>query len=247
MKKVLLPILFLALFFSGCIALKTSTPDVARIPAKFDFTPPSRAKVGSASLTIALVKTSYVQKDAAENLMSPYSDMASHMAEDFKELLTAKGFTVRGPFDSRDRMTYNDKLSTDIAVTVNIDLKRDYNRKYKYDPGMGVILPANYKMSGQITLSPTLNIIANSPQYGELIWEKNISLDPVNFTYTGTLKWANIPEWPEELKQDNEVYNAFSKELDTIYLQALELAWQQIDLAEMKSVADQAKKADKKN
>jgi hypothetical protein len=45
----------------------------------------------------------------------------------------------------------------------------------------------------------------------------------------------------EELNKDNQVYNTLSKELEKFYTKTPALAWQQIDPAEMKSVADQAK------
>ena len=101
-------------------------------------------------------------------------------------------------------------------------------------------------MSGEITLSGNLVINAKSSQYGELIWKKNIALDPASFTYTGSLTWDGVPTMAEELNKDNKVYNTLSTELEKFYIKALKLAWQQIDPMEMKTVAEQAKKADKK-
>ena len=101
-------------------------------------------------------------------------------------------------------------------------------------------------MFGQVTLAGTLVINAKSAQYGELIWKKNISLESSSFTYIGSLTWTGVPTMADELKQDNKVYNAISLELEKFYLKALGLAWQQIDPAEMKTVGEQAKKADKK-
>lgn len=42
------------------------------------------------------------------------------------------------------------------------------------------------------------------------------------------------------------MYNLVGQELNKIYTEAMDLAWQQIDVAEMKTVAEQAKKADKR-
>ncbi len=89
-------------------------------------------------------------------------------------------------------------------------------------------------------------INAKSSQYGELIWKKNIALEPSSFTYVGALTWADVPTMADELNKDNLVYNTLSSELEKFYLKSLNLAWQQIDANEMKSVAEQAKKADKK-
>jgi hypothetical protein len=243
--------LVVALLLSSCTATKqTANNSVQRVPPKFDFSPVSRAQAGGAGLTIALVNPSYVQVNASENLISPYRDMATKMAQDFQELLTAKGFTIRGPFGSRDEMTFSDKTNSNIAFSVSIDLQREYNRKYNEKTSFGSLLSKelghNYKMNGEIVFRPTLVITAYSPQYGELLWKKNITLKPAIFTYAGTKSYDEVPEWATELKEDNTVYNLVSEKLDMIYKESMALAWQQIDVAEMKTVADQARKADKK-
>lgn len=54
------------------------------------------------------------------------------------------------------------------------------------------------------------------------------------------------PSVAEELKQDNELYNMLARELEKFYGKAMQLAWQQIETVEMKTVAEQAKTADAK-
>lgn len=71
------------------------------------------------------------------------------MGNDFEKLLTAKGFTIRGPFRSRDEMVYNDKRNSDFVLQVEIDLQPNYNRKYKYEPGLGALIRSHYKMNGK--------------------------------------------------------------------------------------------------
>jgi hypothetical protein len=196
-------------------------------------------------MSIALVRPKFITENP-EYYVQPFPEMASSMANDFEELLTAKGFTIRGPFASRDAMLYNDKQTCSFAFSVEIDLQPNYNRKYKYDPGLGSFVPASYKMNGEITLGGNLVLTASSPQYGEKIWKKNIALDKSVFTYNSSMKWASIPSVADELKDDNDFYNTFARELEKFYDKALNLAWQQIDPAEMLTVAEQAKKADKK-
>ncbi len=248
--KHLLQCATITVLLVGCSSTKKSTSSVTqRIPAKFDYSPPSREQVGSANLTIALIKPRFVDKNGTQPqyLTPPFNDMAISMGNDFEELLSAKGFTMRGPFGSRDEMVYNDKLNSSFALEINIDLNSSqYNRKYKYSPGMGVIISAGYKMSGDVILGGDLIITASSPQYGEKIWKKNITLEKLIFSYEGSLKWGNEPSLEDELKRDNVVYNAFAKELEKYYQTAMKLAWQQIEVAEMKNVSEQAKKADKK-
>jgi hypothetical protein len=256
MKTVTLFFLSLT-FLASCSTSKNTTvtaPSVQRIPAKFDFSPPSREQAGTTSITIAIVKPTYVGKNP-EYYVPPFNEMASSMGNDFEELLTAKGFTMRGPFGSRDEMVYNDKINSSFVLEIGIELNPRYNRKYSTHTktNWGAILNTNLppststrRMSGEITLGGNLVINAKSAQYGELIWKKNIALEPSSFTYVGSLSWDGIPTMDEELNKDNQVYNTLSAQLEKYYTKALNLAWQQIDPAEMKTVAEQAKKADKK-
>ena len=252
-------------FLNSCgFSNKTTTPTepkVQRIPAKFDFSPPSREKPGATKLTIAIVKPIYLDKHVQENpeyFVPPFNEMAESMGNDFEELLTAKGFTVRGPFGSRDEMVYNDKLNSNIVMEIGIKLSPQmFNRKYTrytHSPSFGELLAnknapttSTYKMSGEITLSGSLIIAARSPEYGELIWKKNIALEPQSFTYNGQEVWSSLPNVKDELSHDNVVYNKLSTELEKFYMKALDLTWRQIDPDEIKIVARQAKEADDKS
>ncbi len=255
MKKAF-PLFITIVLAIGCGTAKQSTtqPPVQRIPAKFDYSPPSRAQAASTGITIAIVKPTYVGQNP-EYFVPPFNEMAVSMGNDFEEMLTAKGFTMRGPFGSRDEMVYNDKVNSSFVLEIGIDINPQYNRKYQptTKTNWGSLFNKNapsttttYAMNGQVTLAGTLVINAKSAQYGELIWKKNISLESSSFTYIGSLTWTGVPTMADELKQDNKVYNAISLELEKFYLKALGLAWQQIDPAEMKTVGEQAKKADKK-
>jgi hypothetical protein len=256
-KTIVLLCATMTLLLTACsltnIASKTE-PLVQRVPAKFDFSPPSRAQVASSNITIAIVKPTYVGKNP-EYFVPPFNEMALSMGNDFEELLTAKGFTVRGPFGSRDEMVYNDKLNSSFVLEISIELNPQYNRKYSTTSNIDWISSilgsltynSTNRMNGEITLSGNLVINAKSSQYGELIWKKNIALDASSFTYIGSLTWGSVPSMADELKQDNLVYNTLSMELENFYLKALNLAWQQIDPAEMKAIGEQAKKADMKS
>jgi hypothetical protein len=242
--KYFLLILLTCIAFA-CTPTKTPNVTVQRVPAKFDYSPPSRVQSGVTNLSIALIKPRFIG-DNPEYYVAPFNEMATSMASDFEELLTAKGFTIRGPFGSRDEMVYSDKTSSSFALEVSIDLLPLYKRNTKYTPGIGNLIMGTYKTSGEVTLSGNLVITASSPQQGEKIWKKSIALQRYSFTYAGSQKWREIPSMADELKLDSEVYNTLTRELEKFYAQALDLAWRQIEAAEMKGVADQAKKADKR-
>ena len=249
--------LFLASTSTKNATTTAATPLVKRVPAVFDFSPSSRVPTGSTGITIAMVKPTYLSSSFnPEYMVSPFNEMASRMADDFEELLTAKGFTIKGPFSSRDEMTYNDKINSSFILKVEINLDPQFIRKYvttAHEPSFSDILlnknaptTYTYKMLGDITFGGSLVIKAISAQYGELLWTKSIALDGSSFSCPGQLEWPEVPTLSQELNQDDLVYNTVSSELEKIYLKALNLAWQQIDPAEMKTVAEQGKKADKR-
>ena len=231
------------LLVAGCATTKAPVTNNPKVPAKFDFSPPSRLGAGAANLTIALVRPIHITKNP-EYYVAPFKEMSTSMGNDFEEMLTAKGFKIRGPFGSRDEMVFNDKQSSDFAFIAEIDLQPNYNRRYKYSPGMGAIVAPSYKMNGELTLGGNLVLTASSPKYGEKIWKKNIALEKTSFTYLGTIKWSSVPSVADELQQDNEFYNLMARELERFYHKAMNLAWQQIEAEEMNTVAVQAKKAD---
>lgn len=247
-----------ALLLISCVPTQNATPALQlakRVPATFDYSPPSRVQIGQNDIAIAIVKPIYIGKNA-EYFISPFNEMSNRMSNDFEELLTAKGFTVKGPYGSRDEMTYSDKVSSSFILEISIELNPQYNRKSTmstHRPNLVAVMvnkdaptTYTYKMSGDSTLSGNLIIKAKSAQYGELLWAKSIALAPTSFTLPSQLDWETVPTMAQELDKDALVYNTLSAELEKMYLKTMTLAWQQIDSAEMKTIAEQGKKADKR-
>src|SRR5690242_4186653 len=115
MKQILSLLTIIVLTGCGSVKQTATQPPIQRVPAKFDYSPPSRAQAASSGITIAIVKPTYVGKNP-EYFVPPFNEMAVSMGNDFEEMLTAKGFTMRGPFGSRDEMVYNDKLNSNFVL-----------------------------------------------------------------------------------------------------------------------------------
>lgn len=80
---------------------------------------------------------------------------------------------------------------------------------------MGVVIPASYKMNGEITLGGNLVLTASSPQYGEKIWKKSIALDKATFTYNGSLKWRELPSVADGINDNSPLGDFKDKALAT--------------------------------
>lgn len=233
---------------------KNLPTEATKLPAKFEYAPQFQVSAGSTKMTIALVRPNFIAHNS-EYLVSPFPEMATSMGNDFEELLTSKGFTIRGPYNSRDEMVYNDKVNSNFALEVQIDLNPNYSveltshSKVRLLNILLVTPPFQdiyYSTKGTITFGGNLILTASSCQYGEKIWKKNIALEQITFTYEGSKLYLSAPSMANQLITDNSVYNTISRNLEIFYSNALELAWKQIDPEEMSIVSKQAKEADSK-
>ena len=240
----------------ACAATKptVSAVEAQKILPKFDYAPKLLSKVGSSNITIALVNPIY--GDQMLN-MNPFEDMRKSMANDFEELLTTKGFKVRGPFNQVGEMLYNDKQNSDFIFLVDVDLNlKSIDRKYKGKVSTdwsglitgGNLSHFNYTYYGAGTFSCNLTLTATSSKFGEKLWKKNITLPPVSFEYVGTKKWTtSTVSIYEEIMNDNAVYNEIAKVLEKQYNSIFELVEKQVEVEEMKTVAAESHKVDIKN
>jgi hypothetical protein len=254
MKRIFFCII---LFSFGCSSSKKMSADntVIRQLPKFDYAVQRTAGVGSSDITIALVNPVYVDKDAAYSL-SPFNEMAKSMGNDFEELLTAKGFKIRGPFAGMGSMLFTDKKNSDFILTIDIDFNIQgtstptSHKKVDWGAAISGVSAATftYSFAGKGSMGGTLNITAMSPSFGEKLWKKSIALARVPLDYAGSLRWTNIDVTIyDHLAKDPVVYNIFVQQLEKMYKETFDLVTAQIDVEEMKSVAAEAKKAEKKN
>lgn len=256
MKKLSLLCILAGLLF-GCGSTKqAATAVVTRTLPRFDYAPNQSAATGSSNITIALVAPVYVANNS-QHALSPFNEMAKSMGNDFEELLTAKGFKVRGPFDGMGSMLYTDKQNSDFIFSVEINLTHSGTSQYKqhrkidWGAAIGGASDAGiytYTYTGAGSFGGTLNITAMSPSFGEKLWKKNIELQRVPYQYVGSISWKNpnATIW-DNIRYDPVVYNTVVGQLEKMYAETFKLLETQLSVEEMKTVAAEARKAEKKN
>lgn len=109
----------------GFATAKLSQEEIAMYVASFNYTPDSQAAAGSAGVTFVVANTAYQTsaKDTKPWFMYPqFENLHKAIAEDLTKLLVAKGFSVRGPFDSYDLIPYPDKKAIDLYLIPTISL-----------------------------------------------------------------------------------------------------------------------------
>jgi len=238
---------FTILFFTGYFLLgcgSTQTITQTKYNPHFSYTPSERSQITNSSLSVAIIDPVFSDgKD--NNLVEPYTSFVGNMADDFEETLNASGFKIKGPYDSRDEMVYTDKLNTDFALEIEVEMlieNGDFGvRSLPF--GEALLYKDAYKVGGTFYHKGRIIITATDPIDGEKFWKKTVDLDRKAVTCNGTLKFTGpVGELDDEmLMRDIGVYNPVARVLEEYYADAMSSLSRQIDPREMEQVSKQIK------
>ena len=157
----------------GCASVAVE-PEPIRTTPTFDYTPPE-AIPGSAEVTFAVVGAQI------ETPVPLFRDFASNMTKDFGEILTARGFSVKGPFNEYDLMIFSDKEGSDLVLTAEVD--------FSYDT-----MQLNYstigRLNGTVVVKGHVNLVAYESVTKNRLWTKSVAITPV----VVELGLQNLPE-----------------------------------------------------
>lgn len=241
MKNSIFPLLTMFLLIS-CGSTQTVAP--AKYNPRFSYTPEERKQITENSLTVAIIDPVY--SDGEENeLVEPYTSFVGNMADDFEEALNASGFRIKGPYGSRDEMVYGDKLNTDFALEIEVEIlteNGDFGRK-SADFTMQMLCKTCYKVGGTFYHKGRVTLTATDPIDGEKFWKKNIDLDRQTIVANGNLTYdsAKGKLTSRAMMQDSGIYNPIAKVLESYYADAVTTLARQIDPREMEQIAKQIK------
>jgi hypothetical protein len=226
--QVSLSILVL-LFFIGCSSSskKENTPKL--MPLSFDFKPTVDAGNQSNEITFGLIAPSFVETFTEKN-KEPYKTYAKNMERDFIEMLTARGYRYKGPFNSLDELVYSDKKEIDLLINPTIDLQFTGNplkqgTYHDYSQGKDF---AEYYYEGEVSMTGTMNLTFAEPFTNTKIWVKSVNTDPTSFMLkSGSYTAPQIPD------TDPLVWNSLVTNMEKTYQRTLQMAWNHLEPAEL--------------
>ena len=245
-RHVGLRLTLVALLFGllvGCAA--TSTPVQRRTP-NFDYTPPETAEPNSTKITFAVVGSRFDTPVVSPAFGSvPVFDRYSrNMAEDFVEILTSRGFSVRGPFRTYDEMTFPDKEGSNLILTAGIDFREDTSGLEPAMDLMGSVLVGGssnvYKYNGTVVVACRVNLIVSESLTNERMWTKSVNIDPVSVSLNSTRVYHSAPTFAQLLQNEAQFYNDLSAELEAQYRDVMNRTFDYLDPREMAIVDRQA-------
>jgi hypothetical protein len=257
MRRVLLTCTaLLALPVTGCVP-PAATPTPPPRALNLSYTPPNAAQPSSAGVTLALVQPEWSQEDKTGNIEA----LPVAMKNDFMELLTARGYTTRGPFDSYQAMVYPDKNGSDLVLTPQLQLRWEFaDVKPVVAGGRLGALVANaaagmpFVLTGTTTIRGRVNLVLTESVTNERMWSKSIAVEPVTVQWTGTTQHtmargatfnqSSAAVW-EAVHNDPGFKAQVYPKLEAMYQAVLQKGWDYLDpreVAQVKAQASQVRK-----
>ena len=177
-------VVFCFIVLTGCTAIPPQPP---RSIITFDYIPPSERDAGSADVTFAVVGAGLITPNQQEVARLVYqtpvpifTEFVENMTNDFIELLSARGYGVRGPFKTYDAMIQPDKEGSDLILTAEVEFRLDGSRvEYDYDVAlMRKVSEDGFRLKGPVKVKSDVNLIVYESLTNTKMWTKSIPIDP---------------------------------------------------------------------
>jgi neuraminyllactose-binding hemagglutinin len=167
MLKIGLLGLFAAILFSGCATKLAMKVEKGTADYNFETTV---IKGKQTSLVIAIVDSSM----ASGKTDNALNELSKALSVGLSEIITKKGFKLKGPYQAYDDITYRDKKMIYLAIVPKMEInigKTIQNRKSH---------KLYYHEEGIINMSGSLILSVDEPMTGQTFIKKRISLHDLN-------------------------------------------------------------------
>lgn len=232
-----LVVMYAALYWASAGPQKVAQAPAIRVPT-YDYTPPEKLPAKSANVVFLLVDPAYPER-FRYGKTKIFSDFSKAMSADFNEAMTAKGFSVRGPYEYYDQVVYSDKKESDLLLTIDIDLDLN-DQNIKWHPwryvvsgvGRNAVYDTHYTYDGFFVLSGKVNLVVSESITREKLWAKSIPLRQKEINIK-TFYYHPTQSFQKGLTEDPDVMNPIIDVLENYYKEVLSTAWTHLDPSEL--------------
>ena len=237
----------------GCFTTKHKRPVVVHEQVKtpnYDYVPvETNEKTG---ITLGLVNPVFA-RDMKYSTIKLFADFPTHMGTDYEEMITKRGYTLRGPFQAVDDMVYNDKVACGLLLRPEININFDFSQMHRtvlrnaINEGT-LHLPALYTYSGTVVIDGRINMIFCEPFTMEKIKVLSISIPQKTIQLSdphayGTSDFLEVISTSQEGAMMNPIITA----LEDIYQSTFKTAYNHLDPHEIADYLSDAKKVREKS
>ena len=233
--------LFALFFYASKPSQKIQQPVESLIVPDYSFVPSSKVAPGSTGIRIALFKPVFPGNFTYASI-SPFSTFRTNMNRDLEQILTSKGYILKGPFDTYDDMMYSDKKECELGLFTDIDLNITQTSGSWRNAG-SVLLPVSY--SGTIAISGKITFYVSETFTKQKLLVKSLSIpQQIDVQLSSKLRYAGNEEIIMANKipiNDPGIHNPIALALVDFYKSTMKKASDMLEVEELKNLKAQAK------
>lgn len=257
-SKNLLSLLALLLGLGLMVASGGKVEKEALLTPTYNYDAPKYLEKEGTKMTFALMSPSFGQEFSSNNTElskvqgEPFKSFNKGLEGEIEEVLTTKGFGIRGPFRDVDEMIYSDKEQSEFAISIQISpelmIKSGDWKGVKTSSGK---MGAQFK-KGTVTIYGDIVLTAFEPISGEKMWTKRVNIPEKTtreFTssmiYTGSTS-SNAVALFTLATADPNVSNPLTEALQAAFPEIMDQVWRHLDPAEFKRLLPKVKELKEK-
>jgi hypothetical protein len=236
------------LAMQGC-GKKSATKEEKSYASSFDFTPPSMAQAGSEEVTFVILSASYRlflrEKDhwrgiqQTEKQLRLFTDLSKSIGIDLQEIVTARGFSERGLFNSYDEIPSTNKKDSDLVLQPTLEINLELlNTTYKEH--INILGSNKYTLKGEIAVDGRVSLSLMEGLSGKSLWLKSVELPRTVSSWEGEKEYYNPPTlWEIDSLvdlSDPGITETLGKTMEAFYSEIMQAAWNYLDPKEVKAV-----------
>ena len=209
--------------------------DHPREKITFDYVPPVKANPGSAGTTFAVVGSQF------ETPVPLFKDFANNMTKDFQEILTARGYGIKGPFKTYDEMTYTDKVGSDLVLTAEV--KFTPQTQISWTKVETLIkeewAPEYFRASGPVTIKCHVDLVVYESLTKQTLWTKSLEITPITAKLLSRKKYkaryslVRYLTLADHLKHNNRFHSDLGHALEAQYTEIMKKIYNYLDSEEI--------------
>ena len=224
--------------FIGACATGRPSESVQRIDPSFDYNP-SETTAGKTNITFAVVGSQF-EAPFDSPRVPLFERFSSNMADDFAEIITARGYTLRGPFRTFDEMTFIDKDNSNLILTAKVELKPDLSQTEIVFVKNLLTAGGTWRISGQVIVTGRISLIVSESLTNEKMWTKSVNIRPITAELTPMRYALSNITIEDTLKNDDKFYTSLGLKLDRQYHEIMNRTYGYLDPREMSLISKQA-------
>ena len=238
--------LCVAVLAAGFVQAEEPAKDVEPYVAAFPYTPSIEKAPNSQGISVAVSKVSFVASKVPEgdetwalqikilNKIDPmtremlwfafpqFQNLAAKLRKDVAEIFFAKGFRVRGPYESYEAVPAAEKKDIDLYVVPK--MKLIFTQQAKKWKGREEFVETEISADGTITLE------AQNMTNRESLWTRDVPLEKITFT-------SRMPAMGYQVgDRFNSIMNEVAKGIERQYPALMGRVAASVDPQEMKAM-----------